>query len=68
MDLDLAQRLAGLSRATYAADPVAALPVAGSCGRRAFSRLPSAGSRSRTTGQSASSSAAPDPDPTRAPT
>ena len=30
MDLDLARRLAGLSRATYAADPVAALPLAGS--------------------------------------
>lgn len=30
MDLDLAQRLAGLTRATYAADPVAALPTAGS--------------------------------------
>ena len=28
MDLDLAKHLAGLSRATYASDPVAALPVA----------------------------------------
>lgn len=29
MDLDLARRLAGLTRATYAADPVAALPLQG---------------------------------------
>ena len=29
MDLDLARRLAGLTRATYAADPVAALPLTG---------------------------------------
>jgi len=36
MDLDLAQRLAGLSRATYAADPVAALPVAGSVRAEGF--------------------------------
>ena len=36
MDLDLAQRLAGLSRATYAADPVAALPVAGSVQAEGF--------------------------------
>src|SRR5919199_207280 len=36
MDLDLAQRLAGLSRATYAADPVATLPVAGSVRAEGF--------------------------------
>jgi len=36
MDLDLAQRLAGLSRATYAADPVAALPVAGAVRAEGF--------------------------------
>src|SRR5919199_2136085 len=36
MDLDLAQRLAGLSRATYATDPVAALPVAGSVRAEGF--------------------------------